>query len=140
MNGPEEIEGFFGVVAPWLDQLSGVIDLLSIAVLLIGAARFTLKMVRGEFASENFRRLSIMNTARRELGSYILAGLELLIVSDVIHTAITLDLDGLLFLGGLVIIRAIIGLFLEREIRVLSEVSYSSAADEEKPEKDRGAS
>jgi len=42
MNGPEEIEGFFGVVAPWLDQLSGVIDLLSIAVLLIGAARFTL--------------------------------------------------------------------------------------------------
>ncbi|MBU4531023.1 MAG: DUF1622 domain-containing protein [Hoeflea sp.] len=139
MNGSEEIKGFFGVVAPWLDQLSGVIDLLSIAVLLIGAARFTLKMVRGEFASENFRRLSIMNTARRELGSYILAGLELLIVSDVIHTAITLDLDGLLFLGGLVIIRAIIGLFLEREIRVLSEVSYASAADEDGQDKDRGS-
>ena len=139
MTGPGEMVGFFGAAAPWLDQLSGVIDLLSIAVLLIGAARFSVKMARGEFASEDFRRLSIMNAARRELGSYILAGLELLIVSDVIHTAITLDLDGLLFLGGLVIIRAVIGLFLEREIRVLSEVSYASAADEEESEKDRGS-
>ncbi len=139
MNGPGEMVGFFGAAAPWLDRLSGVIDLLSITVLLIGAARFSVKMVRGEFASGDFRRLSIMNAARRELGSYILTGLELLIVSDVIHTAITLDLDGLLFLGGLVIIRAIIGLFLEREIRVLSEVSYASAADEEEQGKDRAS-
>ncbi len=139
MTGPEEMGGFFGAVAPWLDQLSGAIDLLAIAVLLIGAARFSVKMVRGEFASDDFRRLSIMNAARRELGSYILTGLELLIVSDVIQTAITLDLDGLLFLGGLVIIRSIIGLFLEREIRVLSEVSYASAADEQEQDKNRGS-
>ncbi|MBC7283713.1 DUF1622 domain-containing protein [Hoeflea sp.] len=139
MNGPEEMIDFFGAVAPWLEGLSGAIDLLSIAVLLTGAARFSLKMVRGEFASEDIRRLTIMNAARRELGSYILAGLELLIVSDVIHTAITLDLDGLLFLGGLVIIRSIIGVFLEREIRVLSEVSYASAAEEAHQEKDRAS-
>lgn len=131
--------GFFGAAAPWLDGLSGVIDLLSIVVLLTGATRFSFKMVLGEFASKDIRRLSIMNAARRELGSYILAGLELLIVSDVIHTAITLDLDGLLFLGGLVIIRAIIGLFLEREIRVLSEVSYAGAADEDEEEKPRAS-
>ena len=63
-----------------------------------------------------------MNAARRELGSYILAGLELLIVSDVIHTAITLELDGLYFLGGLVVIRAVISFFLEREIKQLAPV------------------
>ncbi|MDP3523657.1 MAG: DUF1622 domain-containing protein [Hoeflea sp.] len=139
MTSPEAMKGFFGVVAPWLDHLSGAIDLLSIAVLLIGAVRFSFKMVRAEFASKDIGRLSIMNAARRELGSYILAGLELLIVSDVIHTAITLNLDGLLFLGGLVIIRAVIGLFLEREIRVLSEVSYASAADEQEQGKDRAS-
>lgn len=139
MTGPEEMVSFFGAAAPWLDRLAGVIDLLSIAVLLIGTARFSFWMVRGEFASNDMRRLSIMNAARRELGSYILAGLELLIVSDVIHTAITLDLDGLLFLGGLVVVRAVIGFFLEREISVLSEVSYASAADEYEQDKDRGS-
>tara|TARA_Y100000780_G_C13649828_1_gene404055 strand:- start:268 stop:657 length:390 start_codon:yes stop_codon:yes gene_type:complete len=127
MSSQTELVGFFGEAAPWLEQLAGLIDLLSIGVLLIGAARFSLKMVRGEFSGDRERRVAIMNDARRELGSYILAGLELLIVSDVIHTAITLDLDGILFLGGLVIIRSVISFFLEREIRDLSPAGQRQA-------------
>lgn len=125
MSSQSEMVGLFGEAAPWLEQLAGLIDLLSIGVLLIGAVRFSLKVVRGELSGNRERRVGIMNDARRELGSYILAGLELLIVSDVIHTAITLDLDGILFLGGLVIIRSVISFFLEREIKELAKTRDS---------------
>ncbi|MBW3095788.1 DUF1622 domain-containing protein [Pseudohoeflea coraliihabitans] len=121
MTGVVEGGEMFGAATVWLETLAGAIDLLSIAVLLIGALRFVLGVIRGEASRDGERRLSIMNTARRELGSYILAGLELLIVSDVIHTAITLELDGLIFLGGLVLIRSVISFFLEREIESLSK-------------------
>ena len=43
--------------------------------------------------------------------------LELLIVSDIIHTALSLQLQDLLFLGLLVLIRSLISFFLDREIR-----------------------
>ena len=117
----EGADTVFGMATNWLEYAAGAIDLLSIAVLLVGAIRFTIWIVRAEFTADKDVRLARMNTARRELGSYILAGLELLIVSDVIHTAITLEMDGLIFLGGLVIIRSIISFFLEREIKALGE-------------------
>lgn len=122
MTSNEQATDIFGIATPWLEMLAGAIDLMAIIVLIIGAARFLVKLIGGEFKSSDDHRLSIMNAARRELGSYILAGLELLIVSDVIHTAITLELDGLYFLGGLVVIRAVISFFLEREIKQLAPV------------------
>ena len=61
------------------------------------------------------------NLARLELGRYILAALEVLIVADVIRTALTMQLQGLIFLGGLVIIRSAISWFLDREIEALEK-------------------
>jgi len=58
-----------------------------------------------------------LSLARLELGRYILAGLELLIVSDIIHTALSLAFGDLLFLGLLVLIRATVSYFLDREIK-----------------------
>lgn len=57
-----------------------------------------------------------MLAARRVLGGYILAGLEVLIVSDVINTVLGPTLENLYFLGTIVIIRTAIGYFLEREL------------------------
>ena len=61
-----------------------------------------------------------------ELGRYILSALELLIVSDIIHTALSLALADLLFLGILVLIRSMISFFLNREIR---EIGGSSSGE-----------
>ena len=55
------------------------------------------------------------------MGRYILAGLELFIVSDVIHTAISLRFADLLFLLMLVIIRSITSFFLDRELEQLKK-------------------
>lgn len=107
----------FPAVEPWLHYLTGAVDLIAIVVLTIGAGRFLYWMVRGEFASESGdHRLERQNMARLELGRYILASLELLIVADIIRTAISFRLEGILFLGGLVLIRSAISWFLDREI------------------------
>lgn len=122
----ERLNEGFGIPYPpiteWLGYLTGVIELLSIAVLLLGAGRFLFWMVRAElFSASGDERLERQNLARLELGRYILAALELLIVADVIHTAISFDLDSILFLGALVLVRSVISFFLDREIAQLEQ-------------------
>ena len=63
----------------------------------------------------------IVNTERIELARYILAGLTVFIVSDIMHTALSLDLGDLIFLGLLVAIRAAISHFLSREVLQIKE-------------------
>ncbi|WP_316013805.1 DUF1622 domain-containing protein [Roseobacter sp. HKCCA0434] len=102
-----------------LEWSAALIDILSIGLMLIGATRFVLGFVRAELARVEAVRVQGINHERQELGRYILAGLELLIVSDIIHTALSLKLEDLLFLGLLVVIRSAISFFLDREIREL---------------------
>ena len=99
-----------------LDYVSAAIDLFAILLLLIGAVRFILGVARAELSGDESRRLRGTNRERIELGRYILAGLELLIVSDIIHTALSLRLADLVFLGLLVLIRSLISFFLDREL------------------------
>ena len=105
---------------PWLVQglemLASIIDLAAIALLLVGAARFICGVTVAELARNGAERVSRTNRERIELGRYILAGLELFIVSDVIHTALSLRFSDLLFLLLLVIIRSITSYFLDREL------------------------
>jgi uncharacterized membrane protein len=105
---------------PWLVQglewIAAGIDLFAILLLLVGTARFALGVAQTELSREEVVRLRGMNRERIELGRYILAGLELLIVSDIIHTALSLQLEDLLYLGFLVVIRSVISIFLEREL------------------------
>ena len=73
-------------------------------------------VARAEVSGDEGVRLRGTNRERVELGRYILAGLELLIVSDIIHTALSLALADLVFLGLLVLIRSLISFFLDREL------------------------
>ena len=106
----------FAWLVEGLDYVSAVIDLFAILLLLIGAVRFVLGVARAELSGDESRRLRGTNRERIELGRYILAGLELLIVSDIIHTALSLAVADLVFLGLLVLIRSLISFFLDREL------------------------
>ena len=110
---------------PWLIEgfeiLAAVIDIAAIILLLIGAARFLTGGTIAEIAKKGAERVRRTNRERIELGRYILAGLELFIVSDVIHTAISLRFADLLFLLMLVIIRSITSFFLDRELEQLKK-------------------
>jgi uncharacterized membrane protein len=107
-------------IEPWLTPLVAGIDLVAIVILAVGALRFLYWIVRGElFSASGEQRLARQNLARLELGRYILSALELLIVADVIRTALSFRLDGILFLAGLVLVRSVISWFLDREIAAI---------------------
>jgi uncharacterized membrane protein len=104
-----------------LEWVAAIVDLLAIAVMLIGTVRFLWGFVAAELRRGEAARARIINRERVELGRYILAGLELFIVSDIIHTALSLALGDLIFLALLVAIRSAISYFLDREIREIRE-------------------
>lgn len=106
---------------PWLVEIlewaAAGIDLAAILLLLIGGVRFIARIAVFEMSGPE--RMPRMARARAELGRYILAGLEVFIVSDIIHVALSLSLADLLFLGLLVVIRSIVSFFLDRELEHL---------------------
>ena len=112
-----ELAGFVQV----LDWVAALVALVAIAVMLIGTARFLRGFLEAEIKREESARARVINRERVELGRYILAGLELFIVSDIIHTALSLALGDLVFLALLVAIRSAISYFLDREIREIKE-------------------
>ena len=101
----------------WLEWVVTAIELFAILVLLLGAVRFVVGFVGAEMRfRDDMRRVHGINHERVELGRYILAGLEILIVADIIHTALSLAMADLVFLGLLVVIRSVISFFLDREL------------------------
>jgi uncharacterized membrane protein len=111
-------ERFAGLVAA-LDWVAVGIDLVAVALMLVGVVRFLADLLRP--LRESGKVTSRIDVARVELGRYILAALELLIVSDIIHTSLSLQITDLIYLGMLVLIRSAISFFLSREIREIRE-------------------
>lgn len=101
------------VIFEWIASLT---DIFGCVILVIGAVRFMIGFLRAEVSRDQTARVRGVNTERVELGRYILGGLELLIVSDIIHTALSFAMADLVFLGLLVIIRSLISFFLDREL------------------------
>lgn len=116
-DGPRNLlhEHLAGLVLV-LEWLATVLYVFAIVVMLIGTVRFAIGFVHAETSRESRERVRWINLERVELGRYILAGLELFIVSDIIHTVLSLALGDLVFLALLVLIRAVISYFLDREI------------------------
>ena len=58
---------------------------------------------------------------RADFGSYLLLGLEFLIASDILKTVVDPTLDELAILGGVVVVRTILSVFLNKEIKELAK-------------------
>ena len=114
---PGPLQSELARLAHGLEWVIAGIDLASIAIMLIGSLRFIVGFVKAEVSGDAAERVKRIDRERMELGRYILSALELLIVSDIIHTALSLALADLLILGLLVLIRSLISFFLDREIR-----------------------
>ncbi len=105
----------------FLEHLAAWIDILAILIMLIGILRFLVGFLRAETKLDKPVRARIVNSERIELARYVLAGLTVFIVSDIMHTALSLDLGDLLFLGLLVAIRSAVSHFLSREVLQIKE-------------------
>jgi uncharacterized membrane protein len=106
----------FAPLVSGLEWVAAIIVLMAIVVMLIGVLRFGFGFVHAEATRDSDERARVINLERVELGRYILAGLELFIVSDIIHTALSLDFLNLFYLAILVLIRSAISYFLDREM------------------------
>lgn len=105
-----------------LDWGATITKVIGCAILILAAARFTFGLLRSEFRSGNHsERTQIVNDIRLHFGRLILAGLMMLIVSDIIHTAVSQRMGDLIFLAVLVAIRSTIAYFLERELITVKE-------------------
>ena len=104
----------------FLDILATIISVTSLLIVtygaLVGIILFfinELKRFTGNYSMNNIRKL------RAIFGSYLLLGLEFLIASDILKTVLEPTLNELAILGGIVILRTILSVFLNREIKEL---------------------
>ena len=111
----------------FLNLLATVISVVSLLIVTYGAlvafiAFITneLKRFTGQYSQVNIRRL------RAELGTYLLLGLELLIASDILKTVLEPSLDELAILGGIVVFRTVLSVFLNKEIKELDSEKNAS--------------
>ena len=123
----------------YIETIARVIDWIAIAILLYGSLKAVAKFMALELGrltkSETGSlgglgkdsRINLLDVnVRRSLGGYLLLGLELMIVSDIIHTAISRTLDDLIFLGGVVLIRTVVSYFLGKEIMHIEKTKITS--------------
>lgn len=93
-------------------------------VLCLGVGIATYRLGRLELGRlRGHHMLAARQLLRRQLGSYLLLGLEFLIAADVIHTVAKEQLEyrDLILLGGIVVIRTLISYFLHQEVRHVAE-------------------
>ncbi|MFN4156278.1 MAG: DUF1622 domain-containing protein [Paracoccaceae bacterium] len=98
------------------------IELFAIAIFILGVLRFSGWFFSGAaLRRDAHERNHELNLGRLALGRHILAGLDVLIVADLIRTVLHLSLDNIMLLGGLVVIRLLISFVLEHEMRALEQ-------------------
>ena len=113
-----------GMLTTFLNTLATIISVTSLLIVtygaLIGIISFLInefKRFTGKYSTTNIRKL------RATFGTYLLLGLEFLIASDILKTVLEPTLNELAILGGIVVLRTILSVFLNREIKDLEAES-----------------
>ena len=88
----------------FLDLLAVVISVTSLLIVTYGALIGIISFLKNEI---------------RRFGTYLLLGLEFLIASDILKTVLEPTLNELALLGGIVVLRTILSVFLNKEIKEL---------------------
>jgi uncharacterized membrane protein len=101
-------------------DLAHIVEFVGIAIILVG---FFISLIRWliyfikNLEGPNFYKYT--QEIRGKLGLYLMLGLEFMIASDIISTAVAPTQEKLILVGSLVLIRVAIGFFLTRELKEL---------------------
>jgi uncharacterized membrane protein len=100
---------------PVLEWTATGIEVVGVAVILLGVVAATIVFLRGGFSQDGWPQA--FRDYRANLGRGILLGLELLVAADIIGTvAVTPSLENLAVLAVIVLIRTFLSFSLEVEI------------------------
>ena len=94
-----------------------IIDATASAVMVWGFLVAIYAFVKASSVGEVTDRIMRLQLVRCDLGIKLVFALELLIISDLLHTVVSRSLEDLWFLAALVLIRTTVGFFLNREIQ-----------------------
>ena len=89
----------------FLNTLATIISVTSLLIVTYGALIGVISFFRNEL--------------KRLTGTYLLLGLEFLIASDILKTVLEPTLNELAILGGIVVLRTVLSVFLNKEIKEL---------------------
>ena len=108
------------MLTQFLNLLATIISVISLLIVTYGALIAIisfiineLKRITGAYTPTNIRKL------RAVFGTYLLLGLEFLIASDILKTVLEPTMNELIILGGIVVVRTILSVFLNKEIKEL---------------------
>lgn len=100
-----------------IESTASVISVICIVVIVYGTLvallaiiKMELRRIKGNFTTHYLR------VVRADFGTYLLIGLELLIASDILKTIVEPGINELLILGGIVVLRTVLSVFLNKEI------------------------
>lgn len=109
------------MIHEFLEWTVVAVDGVGVVVMLLGFVISLFRFVVVVWKQRSAVVIREIQMIRCHLGTYLVFALELMIVSDLIHSVMSHELEDLYFLGALVLLRTIIAFFLNREIQELSE-------------------
>jgi uncharacterized membrane protein len=101
----------------WLEL---TIDVSAALIMVLAFATAVFSYFRITIGSDRTSRIMQMQVVRCDLGVKLVFALELLIISDLLHTIVSRSMDDMIIVGALVLIRTVIGYFLGKEIQEVS--------------------
>ncbi len=102
------------------------VDAIGVAVILFGFVIAVGRTVPILVQTGGVSVVGPLQSVRCDLGTYLVFALELMIVSDLLHSVISRSLDDLYFLAGIVILRTVISYFLGKEIEEIHAAETAS--------------
>lgn len=111
-----------GVILHILKQIEVIISVVSVLIVVYGtitalAALFKTELLRVK-SKYGIQQLRVI---RADLGTYLLLALEVLIAADIIKSIVEPDLIDLGILAGIVTIRTVLSVFLNKEIQEIDK-------------------
>ena len=97
-----------------------IIDVTASLIMVLGFVVAIISYFRIQLGSDLPDRILQVQQVRCALGVKLVFALELLIISDLLHSTMSRSLDDMIILGALVVIRTIIAFFLNKEIEQIS--------------------
>lgn len=102
--------------------LAKAISMISLLIVTYGALIAVIAFLCNEFKRfTGGYSTTIIRELRAQFGTYMLLGLEFLIASDILKTVIEPTLNELAILGGIVVLRTVLSIFLNKEIKDLEK-------------------
>ncbi len=108
-----------------LEWAAMAVDLTAAVVMLIGFVHAVVRYVP-TLVQPAVTAIDRVQMIRCSLGSVIVFALELLIISDLLHSIVSHTLEDLYFLAAIVVLRTLIAYFLNKEIQDFAEQRAST--------------